>query len=124
MSVGVDAHIDPAAGNRKIAPTIGNHAQRPVGADASVRPLGNHRFAATCRKNGRAACGSMWASTPTNVVWIRIGAFVFAGAYRRADRVVRPYGRVRVRMGASKFVTLCRAGGVEPRPYTKLFIIH
>ena len=56
MSVGVDAALSPAAGNRKIAPTIGNHAQRP-------------------------------------------------------------YGRVRVRMGASKFVTLCRAGGVLPRPY-------
>ena len=117
MSVGVDAALSPAAGNRKIAPTIGNHAQRPVGADASVRPLGNHRFAATCRKNGRAACGESAASTPTNVVRIRIGAFVFAGAYRRADRVVRPYGRVRVCMGASKFVTLCSAGGVLPCPY-------
>ena len=33
----------------------------------------------------------MWASTPTNILQIRIGAFVFAGACRRADRVVRPY---------------------------------
>ena len=38
MSVGVDAHIDPAMCNHKIAHAIGDHAQHPVGADASVRP--------------------------------------------------------------------------------------
>ena len=32
--------------------TNGDPVQRPVGADASVRPLGNYGFAATCRKNG------------------------------------------------------------------------
>ena len=100
MSVGVDAHIDPAAGNRKIAPTIGDHAQRPVGADASVRPLGNCKFAATFRQIGRAPYGSMWASTPTNVMRIRRGTFGFAGVYRRADRVVRPYGCIPFRIGA------------------------
>ena len=143
------------------ARTIGVPAQRPVGADASVRPLGNGKFAAMYRKtqncptrrrggvlplprrmqkqirtiNGDHATrpvphrcipnlrrftagrgrtpplrkfvcfcdlpklcdfrvhrsGSMWASTPTNVVRICIGASVFAGAYRRADRGVRPY---------------------------------
>ena len=59
MSVGVDAHIDPAGCNHKIARISGDPAQRPVGADASVRPLGNCGFAATCRKNERAPCGSM-----------------------------------------------------------------
>ena len=42
---------------------------------------------------------------------------MFAGACRRADRGVRPYGCVRVYIGAVKFVTLFRTGGVEPRPY-------
>ena len=59
MSVGVDAHIDPAARNCKIARTISENAKRPVGADASVRPWGNGKFAATYRKNGRASYGSM-----------------------------------------------------------------
>ena len=38
MSVGVDAHIDPAVCNRKIAGSFGENAKRSVGADASVRP--------------------------------------------------------------------------------------
>ena len=80
-------------------------------------PDGHDRFAATYRKNGCASCGSMWASTPTNIVCVRIGAFDFAGAYRRADRVVRPYGCVPFRIGAPVSATLYRAGGVEPLPY-------
>ena len=43
----------------KLHRAIGDHAQRPVGADDPVRPLGNGKFAATYCKNGRAACGSM-----------------------------------------------------------------
>ena len=63
------------------------------------------------RKNGRALCGSMrrpqagfeaqpraarllalkMGIIPTNGVRVRRGAFVFAGAVRRADRGVRPY---------------------------------
>ena len=117
MSVGVDAALSPAARNRKIAHTTGETVKYPVGADASVRPLGNGEFAATWRKNGRAACGSIWASTPTNGVRGRIGAFVFVGAYRRADRVVRPYGCIPFRIGAPISATLYRAGGVEPLPY-------
>ena len=101
----------------KLHRTIGDPAQRPVGADASVRPWGNCGFAAAVRKNGCAACGSMWASTPTNELCIRIGTFVFEGASCRADRVIRPYGCVRVRIGAFNFVMLYRAGGVEPRTY-------
>ena len=77
--------------NHKIVRPIGETVKRPVGADDSVRPLGNCKFAATRRKNGRASCGSMWASTPTNGVRVRIGASVFAGTHRRADRAVRPY---------------------------------
>ena len=49
--VGVDAHIDPAVRNHKIAGIFGDHAQRPVGADDPVRPWGNGGFAATYRKN-------------------------------------------------------------------------
>ena len=62
----------------------------------------------------------MWASTPTSIIRIRIGASVFVGAYRRADRVVRPYGCVRVRIGTSKFAVLYCAGGVEPRSYANV----
>ena len=58
-SVGVDAHIDPAMRNSKIARTIGEYEKRFVGADASVRPWGNCKFVVTYRKNGRALCGSM-----------------------------------------------------------------
>ena len=116
MSVGVDAHIDPAVCSRRIARIFGENEKRSVGADASVRPWGNGKFAATLRKNGRAACGSMRVSTPTNVLRVCIGAFVFAGAYRRADRVVRPYECVRVCIGAFKFATSYRAGGASPAP--------
>ena len=115
--VGVDAHIDPAVGNRRIARIFGENVKRSVGADASVRPRGNHKFAATFHQNGHALCGAMWASPPTNVVRIRIGASVFVGAFRRADRVVRPYGCMPFRIGARGFAMLCRAGGAEPRPY-------
>ena len=59
----------------------------------------------------------MWASTPTNALRFRIGAFVFAGAYCRADRVVRPYGCVPLRIGAPVSATLYGAGEVEPLPY-------
>ena len=95
MSAGVDAARSPAMRNCKIAHTIGENAQRLVGADDPVRPWGNYKFYATFRKNGRAACGESAASIPTSVIRIRIGAFVFAGVYRRADRGVRPYGCVR-----------------------------
>ena len=94
--------------------TNGDPVQRPVGADASVRPLGNYGFAATFRQIGHAPCGESAASTPTNVVRIRIGASVFAGLCRRADRVVRPYGCARVCIGASGFATSYRAGGACP----------
>ena len=67
-------------------------------------------------KNGRALCGESAASTPTNVVRIRIGASIFAGAYRRADRVVRPYGCVSFRIGAINFAAVYRAGGACPSP--------
>ena len=117
ISVGVDAPIDPAVDNRKIARTIGENKKRFVGTDASVRPWGNRGFAAMFHKNGRASYGSMWASTPTNVLRFRIGAPVFACAFCRADRVVRPYGCVRVYIGAREFATLYCAGGVEPLPY-------
>ena len=117
MSVGVDAALSPAMRNCRIAHTIGEHAQRLVGADASVRPWGNDKFATTYRKIERASRGSMWASTPTNVVWVCIGACVFAGASCRADRGVRPYGCIPSRIGADNFPALCRREGVEPLPY-------
>ena len=51
------------------------------------------------------------------MVRIRIGAFVFVGAFRRADRVVRPYGCIPFCIGAHGFAILYRTGGVDPRPY-------
>ena len=116
MSVGVDAALSPAAGNCKIECAIGDHAQRPVGADDPVRPWGNDKFAATYRKIGRALCGESAVSPPTNGVRIRIGAFIFVGAFCRADRGVRPYECVRVCIGAVKFVIFYRAGGACPAP--------
>ena len=62
----------------------------------------------------------MWASTPTNVVRIRIGASVFVGLCRRADRVVRPYGCILFRIGTIRFAILYRTGGVEPHPYANV----
>ena len=114
--VGVDAHIDPAIRNRKIARIFGETVKRPVGADASVRPWAMTNLPQRFVKNGCALCGSMWASTPTNGVRDRIGAFIFAGAYRRADRVVRPYGCIPFRIGARKFAVFS-AGRGKPRPY-------
>ena len=116
--------IDPAARNCKIAHAIGDNVKRSVGADDSVRPLGNDKFAAMFRKNDCALCGESAASPPTNVVRICRGTFVFAGAYRRADRVVRPYGYIPFRIGAHRFATSCRAGGVEPRPYANLKVLR
>ena len=109
--------IDPATRNRKIVHAIGENEKRSVGADDPVRPWGNGKFAAAFRKNGCAACGESAASTPANSVRIRIGASVFVGTHRRADRVVRPYGCVRVRIGTVEFSASYCAGGVEPRPY-------
>ena len=51
---------------------------------------------------------------------IRIGAFMFAGASCRADRVVRPYGCVRLYIGAYWFAALYCAGGVESLPFVLL----
>ena len=64
--VGVDAHIDPAVRNHKIARTIGGIAPHPCRGGRPCPPVGICGFAAAYRKNGRASYGSMWASTPTN----------------------------------------------------------
>ncbi len=97
----------------------------PNGRTGSSAPTGRCAFSPMVRANLRLhPAGSMWASTPTNVVRIRIGASVFAGAYRRADRVVRPYGYIPFRIGAHRFATSCRAGGVEPRPYANLMVLR
>ena len=87
----------------------------PVGAIANLP----QRFV----KNGRASYRESAASTPTNGLCVCIGASVFACVYRRADRVVRPYGCIRFRIGADKFTTLCCREGASPAPalrrYTK-----
>ena len=114
----------PRRAHGQICTADGDNVKRSVGADDSVRPLGNDKFAAMFRKNDCALCGESAASTPTNVVRIRIGASVFAGAYRRADRVVRPYGCIPFRIGAHRFATSCRAGGVEPHPYANLKVLR
>ena len=49
MSVGVDAALSPAVGNCKIVRIFGKNVKHFVGADASVRPWGNGKFAATYR---------------------------------------------------------------------------
>ena len=99
MPVGVDAHIDPAVRDRKIAQTIGENAHRLVGADASVRPLGNNKFAVTYRKKRnipRHAVGEGFypsragrtnkiaqRTASTQHIPFRIGASQFAALYRR-----------------------------------------
>ena len=59
----------------------------------------------------------MWASTPTNILRIYRGAFVFAGARRRADRVVRPYREFYDFAEGVRFCEYILPGGVEPLPY-------
>ena len=97
----------------------GEAVKRPVGADDPVRPLGTTVFAATYRK--KRSClprGESAASTPTNVVRFRIGASVFVGVHRRADRGVRPYECVPFRIGAPKSAMLCcREGQAPPLRY-------
>ena len=51
MSVGVDAALTPAAHNRRIVRIFGENEKRPVGADASVRPMSNCGFSTTFRNN-------------------------------------------------------------------------
>ena len=122
IPVGVDAHIDPAGCNRKFARTIGENAQRPVGADASVRPLGNGKFAATFRKNDCALCGRA-RHRPLQML------YGFAGVHsclqvRTAGRTEAsaPTGAYRSALVHSKFATVYRAGGVEPLPYAGLTV--
>ena len=110
MSVGVDAALSPAGCNRKIARIFGENAQRPVGADASVRPMGTtvlpQRIVKTdVRRAGR--CGHRPLQT-----WC-----VFAGVH--SFLWVRPAGRTEssaptARSGMqSKFAA---AGGASPSP--------
>ena len=79
MSVGVDAHIDPAMCNHKIAHAIGETVKRSVGADDPVRPYG--------------------------CVRIHIGAFNLAALYRTGGGEPRPY------------VTTKIAKYARPRPF-------
>ena len=86
--------IDPTECNCKIVRIFGENAKGSVGADDPVRPLGNGKFAAAFRKNGRAPYGSMWASTPTNIVrghrWcVRVCRCVPPGGQRRPPLRVR-----------------------------------
>ena len=55
----------PRRAHHQNCATNGDHIPCFVGADASVRPLGNCGFAATLRENGRASCGRTGSSAPT-----------------------------------------------------------
>ena len=81
-------------------------------ADRGVRPYRTLCvFALTRAILQLRAAGSMWVSTPTNVLRLRVGASVFVGACCCADRVVRPYGCIPFRIGACGFAILCRREG-------------
>ena len=132
---GFFAH-SPAECNRKIARSIGDPAQRPVGADASVRPWGNDKFAATFRKNGRAPCGSMrrpqasFEAQPraarllapkmgidpykrvTDSHWcVRVCGYIPPGGQGRPPLRVRAVSHWRVR-----FCGVVQPGGASPSP--------
>ena len=92
MSVGVDAHIDPAECNRKIAHAIDKNVKRSVGADDSVRPWGTTDFAATFRKNGNTPRAGRCGHRPLRTYYVVAG-------------------------NARKCVCASCTGGVEPRPY-------
>ena len=82
-----------------------------VGADDPVRPWGNCEFAVAFHKNGRAPYGSMWASTPTNILrvrrwYIRFCRCVLPGGQRRPPLRVRAGSH-----GANKFAALYRREG-------------
>ena len=117
METSLRASHRPGRGQLQNCTTNGDNAQRPVGADDPVRPLGVHGFAAAYHK--KRSClphGESAASPPTNGVRVCRGASMFAGACRRADRGVRPYGCAPLRIGAFNFAALCRAGGASPAP--------
>ena len=54
-------------------------------------PKGKNNFVDGSRENGGAVCGQSGSSAPTNILRVHIGAYEFAVASCRADRVVRPY---------------------------------
>ena len=89
--------------------SIAANPQLPHGRTEVSAPTGRFTVSPMVRAILRLhTAGESAASTPTNVVRIRIGAFVFAGTFRRADRGVRPYGCMRVRIGASRFAGAAR----------------
>ena len=94
MSVGVDAHIDPAMRNCKFVKTIGANAHHSVGADDPVRPWGICKFAATYRKNGRAyragRCGHRPLQTLYGFALVRPGLRVHTAGRTEASA---PTGR-------------------------------
>ena len=88
-----------------------------VGADDPVRPWGNCEFAVAFHKNGRAPYGSMWASTPTNILrvrrwYIRFCRCVLPGGQRRPPL----QGCARVRMVRTNLLH-CTGGRGKPLPY-------
>ena len=90
--------------NRRIARIFGETVKHPVGADDPVRPWGNGKFAATCRKKrniprhavgegfypSRARCTIKNNRTPGAFVPCRRGIFVFVIAYRREGQSPSP----------------------------------
>ena len=83
----------PRRAHHQNCTTDGDLASCFVGADASVRPIGNYDFAATFHKNG--------------------------GAFCRADRVVRPYRICVVTENACNFAIACCRGERGIDPYAK-----
>ena len=88
----------------------------PVGADDPVRPLGNGKIAAMYRKNGRASCGSMWASTPTNAVRFRIGTSVFCRCIPPGGQRRPPLRVHTVPHWCSQISNTVPRGGASPAP--------
>ncbi len=117
MSVGVDAALSPAGCNHKIARTVGENAQRPVGADASVRPMGTtvlpqRIVKMDVRRAGR--CGHRPLQTLCVFALVRSILQVHTAGRTGSSA---PTGCVPFRIGAPVSATLYRAGGVEPLPY-------
>ena len=112
--------------NCKIAHATSENVQHPVGADASVRPLGNCGFAATLRENGRASCGRTESSAlrvHTVSHWcVRVCGVILPGGaeplpYGNCDRL---YGFALVRPDLQMpTAQSLRHGFAVPPPFTQ-----
>ena len=90
--VGVDAHIDPCGRHISFLRDPASKLVVPHGRTESSAPTGRYAGPPTVRAGLQLhIAGSMWASTPTDVMRGRRLLCNFDGTPCRTDRGVRPY---------------------------------